>query len=147
MKLSPHFSLEEFLVSETAERLGIDNEPTEDHLDNLRALASTMEDVRELLGGRPITITSGYRSANLNRMVNGSTGSAHLDGLAADFICPAFGTPLQICRTVARSGLPYDQIIHEFGRWVHLSIDPRMRRQVLTIDRSGARSGLLEVRP
>ena len=39
-----------------------------------------------------------------------------------------------------------DQLIHEFGRWVHLSVDPRMRRDVLTIDRSGARPGLLEVR-
>ena len=50
------------------------------------------------------------------------------------------------CRAIAAAGIRFDQLIHEFGRWVHLSVDPRMRRNVLTIDRSGTRPGLLEVR-
>jgi len=72
MKLTENFHLDEFLVSETAERMGIDNDPPDDVIDNLRGLASTLEEVRKVLGNRPITITSGYRSPNLNRAVNGS---------------------------------------------------------------------------
>lgn len=147
MKLTENFHLDEFLVSETAERMGIDNDPPDDVIDNLRGLASTLEEVRKVLGNRPITITSGYRSPNLNRAVNGSRNSAHVFGYAADFTCPGFGTPLDVCRAIVAAGsIPYDQLIHEFGRWIHLSVDPRWRGQVLTIDRSGTRPGLLEVR-
>lgn len=147
MRLSEHFTLDELTVSETAERLGIDNDPPPNVLENLRGLAETLERVRAALGGRPIVVTSGYRSPNLNRMVNGSRESAHLVGYAADFTCPGFGSPLDVCRAVVAAGsIPYDQLIHEFGRWVHLSVDPRWRGQVLTIDRSGTRPGLLEAR-
>lgn len=147
MNLTENFHLDEFLVSETGERLGINNDPTDEVIDHLRGLASTLEEVRKVLGNRPITITSGYRSPNLNRAVNGSRNSAHVLGYAADFVCPSFGTPLEICRAIAGAGIPYDQLIHEFGRWVHLSVDPRMRRDALTIDRSGTRPGFLWARP
>jgi len=146
MRLAENFTLDELTVSETAERMGIDNEPPEDIVDNLRALASALQQVRDVLGNRPIVVTSGYRSPVLNRVVGGSRNSAHVHGWAADFTCPGYGRPLEICRAIAAAGLPYDQLIHEFGRWVHLSVDPRMRRDVLTIDRSGTRPGLLEVR-
>lgn len=147
MRLTENFTLDELTVSETAERMGIDNEPPEDIVDNLRALASALQQVRDVLGNRPIVVTSGYRSPVVNRLVGGSRNSAHVQGWAADFICPAYGRPLEVCRAIAAAGLPYDQLIHEFGRWVHLSVDPRMRRDALTIDRQGTRQGLLEVRP
>ena len=146
MKLTPNFTLDELTVSETAERLGIDNDPPADIIDNLRGLASVLEEVRIVCNNRPVVITSGYRSPNLNRLVNGSRNSAHLSGYAADFTVPGFGTPMAVCRAIAAAGIRFDQLIHEFGRWVHLSVDPRMRRDVLTIDRSGTRPGLLEVR-
>lgn len=146
MRLTENFTLDELTVSETAERMGIDNEPPEDIVDNLRALASALQQVRDVLGNRPIVVTSGYRSPVLNRVVGGSRNSAHVQGWAADFTCPGYGRPLEICRAIAAAGLPYDQLIHEFGRWVHLSVDPKLRREALTIDRSGTRPGLLEVR-
>jgi zinc D-Ala-D-Ala carboxypeptidase len=147
MRLSEHFTLDELTVSETAERMGIDNDPPDDIIPNLRALAVALEMVREALGDRPVVVTSGYRSPVLNRIVGGSRESAHLQGYAADFTCPGFGSPLDVCRAVVAAGrIPYDQLIHEFGRWVHLSVDPRWRGQVLTIDRQGTRPGLVEVR-
>ncbi len=143
MRLAPHFVLEEFLVSQEGARRGIDNTPPPDVVDNLRLLASTLEIVREVLG-HPIVITSGYRCPEINRLVGGSETSAHLEGLAADFTCPGYGTPLQVARTVAAMyRLRYDQIIHEFRAWVHLSVDPRSRMQRLTIDSTGTRQGLL----
>lgn len=143
MKLTTHFVLEEFLISQEATRRGIDNTPPPDVLDNLRMLAATLEIVREVLG-HPIVISSGYRCPELNRLVGGSSISAHLEGLAADFTCPGYGTPLQVARTVAAIyRLKYDQVIHEYRSWVHLSVDPRARMQRLTIDSTGTRQGLL----
>lgn len=149
MKLTEHFYLDEFLVSETAERLGIPNEPDQAQLANLYQTAIEMERVRERLGGRVVVITSGFRSERLNRAINGSKTSAHMDGLAADFVCPSFGSPLRICQALATSDIRFDQLIHEYGRWVHIGF-PRdgepARRQLLTIDKAGTRVGLHEVR-
>lgn len=132
MNLTPHFTLAEMTVSQTAARKGLSNEPTERALENLIKTAYVMEDVRALLGGKPISISSGYRSIAVNKAVGGSNTSAHVDGLACDFICPAFGSPLAICKIIAKSGIKFDQLIEE-GTWVHISIDPRMRQQVLTM--------------
>lgn len=132
MNLTPHFTLAEMTVSQTAARKGLSNEPTERALENLIKIAYTMEDVRKLLGSKAISVSSGYRSIAVNKAVGGSTTSAHVDGLACDFICPAFGSPLAICKIIARSGIKFDQLIEE-GTWVHISIDPRMRQQVLTM--------------
>ena len=57
--------------------------------------------------------------------------SAHIDGYAADFVCPSFGTPADIARAIVASGLVFDQCIQE-GTWVHISFDPRARQQALT---------------
>tara|TARA_R110001592_G_scaffold107314_1_gene300523 strand:- start:164 stop:592 length:429 start_codon:yes stop_codon:yes gene_type:complete len=132
MNLTPHFTLAEMTVSQTAARKGLSNEPTERALENLIKIAYTMEDVRALLGGKAISVSSGYRSIAVNKAVGGSNTSAHVDGLACDFICPAFGSPLAICKIIAKSGIKFDQLIEE-GTWVHISIDPRMRQQVLTM--------------
>lgn len=122
--LSPHFTLEELLASQTAARRGIDNTPTPEALHNLQRLALALEQVRSHLGGAPILISSGYRSPALNRAVGGARNSRHMQGLAVDFTAPRFGTVLQTARAVAASGIAFDQIIHEFGSWVHLGLAP-----------------------
>jgi hypothetical protein len=130
-QLTEHFSLEELIFSSTAVRLGIDNAPSPDVVTNLTTLANGLELVRTLLGNQPMHIDSGYRSAQLNQQVGGVPSSAHVQGYAADFICPEFGTPLQIVQAIARSDIQYDQVIQE-GNWVHLSVAPTLRGQVLT---------------
>jgi hypothetical protein len=133
MKLSPHFQLVEFTRSSTSSRLGIDNTPTDAHLENLKRLTNVLEQVRAILGA-PIIITSGYRSPALNRAVDGSATSSHCDGLAADFHAPGFGSDMQVAQAIAESDIQFDQLIFEQARstWVHLGIDPRMRRQVIS---------------
>lgn len=109
----------------------IDNQPPPEVVATLRTTAARMEQVRRLLGGRVITVSSGYRCPELNRAVGGARTSAHLTGHAVDFNCYGFGTPLEVCRALTGSDLAFDQVIEE-GAWVHISFDPRMRRQVLT---------------
>ena len=130
-QITEHFSLDELIFSSTAVRLGIDNAPPPEVVTNLATLANGLEQVRTLLGNQPMHIDSGYRSAALNQQVGGVPSSAHVQGYAADFICPAFGTPLQIVQAIAASDIQYDQVIQE-GTWCHLSFAPAMRRQVLT---------------
>lgn len=121
MKLSKHFELEEFLVSESATRLGIDNRPGPGIHLRLERLAETMDEVRDLLG-HPVIITSGYRSEALNRAVGGVKTSDHIKGLAADFICPRHGPPAVVARRIQDSGIQFRQLINEFNKWVHISI-------------------------
>lgn len=148
MQLTEHFTLEEFVRSDKARILGIVNAPSPTIVANLRRLARFDELVRLELGGAPMTISSGYRCPALNRAVGGARNSAHLDGLANDFIAPAFGTPLEICRKLNDSYLEFDQLIYERAGsvvWVHLGIaveGVKPHRQVLTIDSKGTRAGL-----
>lgn len=131
MKLSKNFSLEEFLVSETAERNDIDMTPPPGVIENLEKLVSTcMQPLREELGV-VIYITSGYRPRELNELIGGSKTSAHMTGSACDFHVVGM-TPLEVCQKVEDMQLPYDQIIHEFGRWSHLGISLISRSQELT---------------
>lgn len=113
------------------------NAPPPEVVATLRTTAAQMEAVRRLLGDRVISISSGYRSRALNRAVGGSRISAHLSGHAVDFNCYDFGDPLAVCRTIAASDFAFDQLIEE-GTWVHVSFDPRMRRQVLTRKADGS---------
>jgi hypothetical protein len=135
MRLSPNFTLEQLVRSDTAARLSIDNRPGADELSNLRRLAEALEQVTALLG-RQLSINSGYRCAALNAAVGGAPVSRHTMGLAVDFTCTAFGDPLAVARAIADSTLSFDQLIHEYGRWVHLGLAPAAtdpRRQTLTI--------------
>ena len=142
MRLTDNFDLSEFVVSQEAARRGIDNTPPADVIENLYLLAMALEEVRARLG-QPIVISSGYRSPALNAAVGGAANSAHVIGFAADLTCPGFGAPLSVCKAIATlPGFRYDQVIHEFRGWCHLSVDPRGRMQTLTIDRSGTRKGL-----
>lgn len=140
MQLSKHFTLAEFVESQTAARKGIDNTPPPEILSNLRMLATGLENVRVLLRSKPIRISSGYRCAALNTAVGGARGSHHMQGLAADFTCPGFGPPQAICEAIARSGVGFDQLILEFDAWVHLSVAPSQRRQVLTVRKIARRA-------
>jgi zinc D-Ala-D-Ala carboxypeptidase len=143
MRLSENFSLEELTASETAARKGIDNTPSEEVIDNLKRLAAALQEVRALLNHRAILISSGYRSPELNQAVGGSATSDHCKGLAADFICPSYGTPNDIVRAIAASGLSFKQVIREFDKWVHLAIEEEgqePRKQALIIDREGTRA-------
>lgn len=135
-QLSPHFTLEEATHSQTATRLGIDNVPVDvETLERVRQAAEQMEIVRSLLRDEPIKVSSWYRSPALNTAVGSGATSAHLLGLAVDFICPGFGTPLQIARHLAEHSrgtpLRYDQIICE-GTWIHVGFLGRERRELLT---------------
>ncbi|KVE34452.1 D-Ala-D-Ala carboxypeptidase family metallohydrolase [Burkholderia sp. BDU5] len=144
--LTMHFTLEEMIASDTARRRGIDNTPSATVAANLRRTAETLERVRDLLGGRPVNVTSGYRAAALNRAVGGVPNSAHLTGLAADFTCPKFGSPLDICRAISASVIEFDQLIQE-GTWVHIGLAPagaKPRRQVLTASFGLARTSYSE---
>lgn len=125
--LSPHFSLEELTATSHRE---LDNTPTPEIVAALTDTAQRLEAVRKLLR-QPMHVNSGYRSPAVNAAVGGVADSAHMSGRACDFICPGFGTPLDICRALQASGIPVDQIIEE-GTWVHISFAPTMRHQVLT---------------
>lgn len=139
MHLSPHFTLAEMTVSQEAARRGIDNTPTPEVLHRLARTAQGLEAVRVRLGGAPITITSGYRCLELNRAIGSKDDSQHPLGEAVDFICPRFGSPTDVAVALRDSGVEYDQLILEFGRWVHISFGPRRRHQALTIDHAGTR--------
>lgn len=142
--LSPHFSLEELVISQTASRMRLDNTPSPEVLELMRTvLAPGLEEVRTLLGS-PMHIDSGFRSAAVNRAVGGVSDSAHVLGYAADFICPVAGYPIDLCALIAHSPIKFDQLIEE-GTWVHISFDPRLRGQVLTKNPNGGyRVGLPE---
>jgi hypothetical protein len=119
-------------------------------LRNLLRLARGLDRVRRLLG-RPLEISSGYRSPALNREVGGSPRSRHQAGLAADFVCKPYGTPYRLCARLVHARVPFDQLIYEYGDdadggWVHISFGRRARRQTLTI-RSGGRGYRPGIRP
>lgn len=140
MQLSIHFTLDEFTHSQTAARAGIDNDPPIDVLKNLQRTAQGLELVRTYLGSAPIHVSSGYRSPALNAAVKGAANSQHLTGQAVDFTCPSYGEPYQIVAALRESSIPYDQVICEFGRWVHISFSDMNRKQALIIDQTGTRA-------
>jgi len=124
--MTPHFSFKELTTTSTT----LPNIPSDFVLVRLRNLAENLEIVRALLG-HPMHINSAYRSESVNRAVGGSATSSHCDGDAADFICPQYGTPKQICMAIVDSGLRFDQLILE-PTWVHIGFGKRMRQQVMT---------------
>lgn len=140
MQLSPHFHLSEFLVSQTAARRGIPNLPDHDMILQLKRTAARMEQVRTILGDKPILISSGYRSPAVNRAVRGSRTSAHMTGHAVDFTCPGYGSPYQVALKLSRELPDFDQLIQEFGHWVHVGFGPGQRNELLTADKVNGRT-------
>ena len=136
MNLSPHFTLEELTHTDHRE---IDNTPTQEEINNLQQLANFLEEVKTVLGGKPIMISSGFRCKALNDAVGSKDSSQHRTGFAADFRVPGM-TPDEVVRAVIASGIGYDQIIREFDRWTHISVSDKPRKQALIIDKSGTRA-------
>jgi zinc D-Ala-D-Ala carboxypeptidase len=137
-RLSPHFTLAEFVRSQTAARRGIPNVPGPAHIRNMERLCrSVLEPLRASVG--PIQITSGFRAPDLNAAVGGSRTSQHCFGLAADIACAL--PPLATCRRIIDLHLPFDQLIFE-GTWTHVSVAEHWespRGQVLTAHFGGGR--------
>jgi len=138
MNLSPHFTLEEMIKSQSGDRAGIDNLPPPACREALRALCThVLEPIRERFG--PVVINSGYRGPELNRMVGGAASSQHCSGEAADIEVPGMSNA-DLARWVEKN-LEYDQLILECHKpgvpdsgWVHVSYkahEPN-RKQELT---------------
>lgn len=130
MNLSEHFTLEEATYSETAVRMDIPNQPNEQQLENMKKAAAGLEQLRAVSG--PLRINSWLRLPAVNVAVGGSKVSSHMDGWAID-VSSTKMTPIELCRKVEELDIKFDQMIHEFGRWMHISFAPEMRQQKLTI--------------
>ena len=134
MKLSKNFALSEITHSNTAKRLGIDNEPTETHLQNMQHLVDNLlQPLRDAVG--PIRVSSGYRNPSLNRAIGGSRSSQHCKGEALDLQFWKAGEMNNkvIYDWILKSGLEFDQMINEFDfAWIHISLKKKgSRNQVL----------------
>lgn len=132
MKVSKYFNLEEFLRSDYAARHGIDMTPTQTIIKSLTALAVNVLDPLRDRAGCPIVVTSGYRPSELNAKIGGAATSQHVKGEAADIIATKI-TPFNLCKMIADAGLPFDQLIYEFGEWTHVSFrEGKLRGEILT---------------
>ena len=134
MRLSKNFALSEITHSNTAKRLGIANEPTETHLQNMQNLVDNLlQPLRDAVG--PIRISSGYRNPSLNRAIGGSSSSQHCKGQALDLQFWEMGKMNNkiIYDWILQSGLEFDQMINEFDfAWIHVSLkEKNNRKQVL----------------
>eukprot|EP01046_Picozoa_sp_COSAG06_P002143 COSAG06_NODE_73_length_25885_cov_732.419569_12_plen_152_part_00 len=134
MKLSKNFALSEIIHSNTAKRLGIDNEPTETHLQNMQHLVDNLiQPLRDAVG--PIRVSSGYRNPELNRAIGGSRSSQHCKGEALDLQFWQNGKMMNelIYEWILDSGIEFDQMINEFDfAWIHISLKKKgSRNQVL----------------
>lgn len=148
IKLSENFSLDEMVFSQTASRLGIDNKPDSEQILNLINLCvNVLQPIRDFFQ-KPVIVTSGYRSKELNKVIGGSLRSHHMLGMAADINIQGV-TNFELASWIAKN-LKCTQVILEFytsgqpnSGWVHVSYDPnQLRNEVLTINRAGTRRGL-----
>ena len=134
MKLSGHFSLAELTKSQTAVRKGIDNKPTLDHIENLTELCTHILEPTRRNFGKPMVITSGYRSEELCEAIGSSKNSQHAKGQAADF--EMFGIDNKELAKYIKNNLVFDQLILEFynpddpsSGWVHCSYSKEENRK------------------
>jgi hypothetical protein len=139
MNLSEHFTLEELTATSHRE---FDNTPKASELANLMRLAALLEQVKTVLGNKPVMINSGFRSKQVNDSVGSKDTSQHRIGCAADIRIPGM-TPNEVVKAIMDSDIPYDQLIREFDSWTHISvpntITDKPRRQALIIDKQGTR--------
>ena len=127
MNITEHFSLEELTVTNS----GLDNEPNDYEIANLKVIANGLELIRAAIG-KPININSAFRSEAVNKAIGGATNSAHLLGYAADITINGM-TNESICDAIYKAGIQFDQMIDENKglQWVHISFDPKHRMQWL----------------
>jgi putative chitinase len=140
MNLTEHFTLEE--LTHTDHRT-LENTPNETEQANIQRLAEFLENLKTLLGGKPIMVNSAFRSKAVNDAVGSKDTSQHRIGCAADIRVPGM-TPDQVVRAIIASDLGFDQVIREFDRWTHISIPNQVtgspRKQALIIDKAGTRA-------
>lgn len=139
-RLSPNLTLAEVLASDTAKRLGINNQPTPEHVANLKTLARAIFEPIRAHFGVPIYVSSGYRSDALNAATPGANKtSQHAHGEALDLDQDGRGNGVSNRQVFdfIRTTLAFDQLIYEFGDdaspdWVHVSYRAgRLRGEVL----------------
>ena len=139
MNLSEHFTLEELTATSHRE---FDNTPNATEMANLTRLAAMLEQVKTLLGGKPVMINSGFRSKQVNDSVGSKDTSQHRIGCAADIRVPGM-TPNEVVKAIMASDIGYDQLIREFDSWTHISVPNTLstapRKQALIIDKAGTR--------
>jgi zinc D-Ala-D-Ala carboxypeptidase len=150
--LSPNFTFEELTHTDHRE---FDNTPTEHEkciidgkevlinaVANLPRLAAFLEQIKVVLGGKPIIVNSGFRSENVNTAVGSTNKSDHRRGCAADIRVPGM-TPDEVTRAIIGSDLSYQQVIREFDRWTHVAIPTHEgdapSKSKLIIDKLGTR--------
>jgi hypothetical protein len=132
MRLTKNFELWEFVVSQTAVRHGLDNTPSAAHIRALKALCENiLQPLRDNIK-RSIVVSSGYRSPAVNTQVGGSSTSQHCKGQAADFNVSGLSVSA-IVERIQKLELPFDQLIDEYGAWVHVSFRANPRGQVLKV--------------
>ena len=128
------FALKEFVKSNTAARLGINNNPSEDVKKNIELLVEKILDPLRESFGKPIIVTSGYRCKELNKAVGGAAKSQHMSGEAADIrtVEDSKRANKELFNLIIELGLPFDQLINEHDYdWVHVSYGKRNRRMIL----------------
>ena len=151
--LTPNFTLEELTHTDhreldntptTTEKCIIDGkEVTVNAVANLTRLANFLEQLKVILGGKPIMVNSAFRSESVNTAVGSKNTSDHRRGCAADIRVPGM-TPDEVTRAIINSDLPYQQVIREFDRWTHVAITTNdsdvPKKSKLIIDKSGTRA-------
>lgn len=134
----PEFCQETLCHSDTALRCGLENCCPPELTANLACLSALLASIQDAigLGAGVLKVNSGFRSAELNEKVGGVPNSQHCLGLAADVVACDWGSPGQLAKAIEESNVAFDQLILEFGRWVHVSAAPlgcTPRREVLSI--------------
>jgi zinc D-Ala-D-Ala carboxypeptidase len=143
MYLTPHFTLNEMTFSMTGTRLEIDNTIPESILPAVIKTCEGLEKIRQACGFS-IRVLSGYRCPELNRAIHGAVHSQHMKGEAADIICPDMANMIKFARLIEDNLVAWgvDQLIYEFGSWIHVSFTDNPRNKVLTI--RNAQEGYIE---
>ena len=142
MKLTPHFTLDEMVKSQTALRLGLDNTPDTDEMKSLLALCENVLEPVRIHWAKPFVVNSGFRALRVNRAIGSRDSSQHAKGEAADIEIPGIDN-LVLYYWIAEE-LDFDQLILEFyngepsSGWVHVSyVGLENRNQTLRIDKGG----------
>ena len=129
-----YFTLPELTKSSTAVRYNIDNSPNEEQKQNLIALVENILDPLRKAFGKPIIVTSGFRSKRLNDIIGGSKTSQHMTGQAADIrtVKDTKEENKKLFELIQKLDLPFDQLINENDySWIHVSYSPNNRKQIL----------------
>jgi zinc D-Ala-D-Ala carboxypeptidase len=147
MQLSENLSLAEVMRSETAKRKGVSNMPTPEHIENFKKLAENIFQPIRKHFGKPIHISSGYRSATLNKAIGGASSSQHCTGEAIDIDMDGTAITNAEIFNYIKNNLSFDQLIWEFGTdknpdWVHVSYEStgKQRKQILKAVKQGGKT-------